>query len=71
MDKLVVHREDDPDIGVVYEEVPEGDLLRPAGFHGECTECGRIFFFWRRGRAVRGATSHLARHTAQAVKGSQ
>jgi hypothetical protein len=61
MAKLVVHHDEDPDIGVVLEYVPPG-TGRARGWHGECTECGRKIHRWRQDDAVLSAQTHVDRH---------
>lgn len=62
MAKLIVQHNEDPAIGIVLEEVPEGTPGRARGWHGECTECGWTLHYWREDNAVKGARRHIEKH---------
>lgn len=59
MAKMVVHRDDDPAIGIVLGQ--EGSQF-PQGWHGACTECGATYDRWYLNDAVRAALKHVERH---------
>jgi hypothetical protein len=60
--KIVVQHDTDPCIGIVLEEVPEGTPGRAHGWHGTCTQCGRVMHWWHRDPAIAGSRAHVDRH---------
>lgn len=67
MARLVVQHDVDPAIGIVLEEVPPGTPGRSQGWHGRCTECGRVMHRWTKDDALRDAQAHVDKHDAQVI----
>lgn len=62
MAKVVVFNQDDPCIGIILEEVPEGTPGRAQGVHGRCTECWNPMHWWHMERALPAAQAHVDAH---------
>jgi len=62
MAKIVVFNDADPNIGIVLEEMPQGAPGKARGWHGKCTQCGRVMHRWAMGNAIRDAQNHVDQH---------
>lgn len=60
--KLVVFKDDEPEIGITFTYVEPGVLGVAQGWRGTCTECGRPMHFWQAERAFTGGQAHVDQH---------
>jgi hypothetical protein len=63
MAKLVVVNEQEPSISVVFEYIDPADPVRPQGWHGKCTGCGRVIHRWQMAGAFDSGQRHVDNHT--------
>ena len=60
--KLVVFKDEDPGIAVIFEEVKPGTPGRAQGWHGTCTQCGRPMHRWHQEKAFQDGQAHVDSH---------
>jgi hypothetical protein len=60
--KLVVFKDDEPEIGMTFTYVAPGTPGEAQGWHGECTQCGKRMHFWYEGNAFERGQQHVNRH---------
>jgi hypothetical protein len=62
MAKLIVQHDEDPGIAIILEEWRISGSNRFLGWHGTCTQCGRVMHRWGEHRAIESAREHVDRH---------
>ncbi len=60
--KLVVFKDDEPEIGITFTYVEPGTPGLARGWHGACTECGKPMHFWSEGNAFERGQWHVDQH---------
>ena len=60
--KLVVFKDEDPAIAIVFEWVPEGTPGMAHGWRGPCNQCGKPMHFWKQADAFERGQDHVDSH---------
>ena len=60
--KLVVFKDEDPAIAIVFEHVAPGTPGMAQGWRGPCNQCGKPMHFWTREKAFLGGQAHVDSH---------
>lgn len=61
---LVVFNNLEPEIGIVFEQVPEGTPGQAHGWRGSCTQCGKPMHFWKQDKAIEDGQQHVDGHVS-------
>lgn len=60
--KLEVFNPYEPEIGIVFEYTPPGTPGVAQGWHGKCTECGKVCHYWTEEKVFRKGQDHVNSH---------